>query len=45
MAKRRLVGASRFRRGNCLPALYTPEQIDGRSIDNVVASSGTSLHS
>src|ERR1700688_2823504 len=24
-----IAGASRFRRGNCLPALYTPEQIDG----------------
>jgi hypothetical protein len=33
-----MAGAPRFRGGNCLPALYTPEQIDGRSIDNVVAS-------
>jgi len=40
----RMACASRFRRGNCLPALYTPEQIDGRSIDNVVASSRASLH-
>jgi hypothetical protein len=40
----RLAGASRFRRGNFLPALYTAEQIDARSIDNVVASSGASLH-
>jgi hypothetical protein len=31
----RRAGASRFRRGNCLPALCTPEQIDRRSIDNV----------
>jgi type IV secretion system protein VirD4 len=32
--------------GSCLPALklYTPEQIDGRSIGNVVASSHASLH-
>jgi hypothetical protein len=35
----RMAGASRFRRGNCLAALYTPQQIDGRSVDNVVASS------
>jgi len=43
-SKGRLAGASRFRRGNCLPDLCTPEQIDGRSIDNVVASSRVSLH-
>jgi hypothetical protein len=42
----RIAGASRFKRGSCLPALklYTPDQIDGRSIDNVVASSRASLH-
>ena len=40
-----MASASRFRRGNCLPGLYMPEQIDGRSIDNVVAWSRASLHS
>jgi hypothetical protein len=42
MSKRTDVRRTRFRRGNCSPALSTPEQIDGRSIDNVVASSGAS---
>jgi hypothetical protein len=42
----RMAGASHFRRGSCLPVLqlYTPEQIDGQSIDNVVASSHASPH-
>jgi hypothetical protein len=40
----RIACASRFGRGNCLPALYTPEQIDGRSIDDVVASSRAFSH-
>jgi hypothetical protein len=31
----RLAGGSRFRCGNCLPVLYAPEQIDGRSIDRL----------
>ena len=39
-----MAAAFRFRRGDCLPTLYTPEQIDGWSIDNVVASSRASLH-
>jgi hypothetical protein len=39
-----MAGASRFGRGSRLLALYTPKQIDGRAIDNVIASSRASVH-
>src|SRR6202047_1211986 len=39
-----MAGASSFRRGNWLPALYTPGQIDGRSIDIVPCVASWTRH-
>jgi hypothetical protein len=39
-----MAGASSFRRGNCLPALYTPGQIDGRSTDIVPCVASWTRH-
>jgi hypothetical protein len=44
MAKRTVGWCISLQARELLPALYMPEQIDGRSIDNVVASSGASVH-